>query len=72
MAVRVDSPPCNHGQQLAEMLIEFRKQTTLTREALAARMGVSLGTLKNWERSRTRPSKSLWKKFRLLVKNAGM
>lgn len=38
----------------------------LTREALAAKLGVSLGTLKNWECGRTKPSKIFWKQIRLL------
>jgi DNA-binding transcriptional regulator YiaG len=66
-AVRVDSPPCKNGQQLAEMLAEYRQRLILSRDALATRLGVSLGTLKNWERGRTKPSKTFWKQIRLLA-----
>jgi DNA-binding transcriptional regulator YiaG len=65
-AIRVDSPPCQNGQRLAEMLAEYRSQSMLTREALAAKLGVSLGTLKNWECGRTKPNKIFWKQIRLL------
>jgi DNA-binding XRE family transcriptional regulator len=66
-AIRVDSPPCKNGQQLAEMLAEYRQRLILSRDALATRLGVSLGTLKNWERGRTKPSKTFWKQIRLLA-----
>jgi DNA-binding transcriptional regulator YiaG len=67
MTIRVDSPPCKNRQQLAELLTVYRQRLKLTHEALAAMLGVSLGTLTNWERGRTTPSKTFWKQIRLLI-----
>jgi len=66
-AIRVDSPPCRNRQSLGQLLLECRFREKLTHEALAARLGVSLGTLTNWERGRTTPSKIFWKQIRLLL-----
>ena len=56
-AVRVDSPPCrNSTQSLAELLTKYRVKMSLARENLAAKLGASLGTLKNWECCRTKPN----------------
>jgi len=65
-AVRVDSPPYKNGQQLTEMLVEHRKRFKSTREAMAAGLGFSLGTLKNWECCRTKPAEQFWSKIRKL------
>jgi DNA-binding transcriptional regulator YiaG len=70
-AVRVDSPPCKNGQQLAETLAEYRRRAMLTREALASKTGVSLETLKNWECGRTSPGKLRWPALKLLLKQNG-
>ena len=67
-STRVDSSPCKNGQQLAEMLAGYSQHSTLTREALATKLGISLGTLKNWERGRTKPSRAFWKQIRELAK----
>jgi DNA-binding transcriptional regulator YiaG len=66
-AVRVDSPPCKNRQQLAELLAAYRQRSKLTHEALAARLSISLGTLTNWQRGRTTPSKTFWKQIQLLL-----
>jgi DNA-binding transcriptional regulator YiaG len=63
---RQDSPPCKNAQHLAEMVAEYRGRLKLSREALAARLGVSLGTLKNWWFGRTKPNKAFWKQLRLI------
>jgi DNA-binding transcriptional regulator YiaG len=68
-AARVDSPPCKNGQQLSEVLVKSRRLSMLTREALAIKLGVSLGTLKNWEHSRTKPSKIFWKRIYLFLRD---
>ena len=68
-SVRHDSPPWHDGQALAEMMIGYQLKFKLTREALAIGLGVSLGTLKNWERSRTKPVRRLWKTIRLFAIN---
>jgi DNA-binding transcriptional regulator YiaG len=66
-AVRVDSPPCqNSTQSLAELLTKHRLKSNLSRETLAAKLGVSLGTLKNWECCRTKPNRQFWSKIREL------
>ena len=67
-AVRVDSPPCQIGtQSLAELLTKYRMKAGLNRENLAAKLGVSLGTLKNWERGWTRPNRRCWKAIHSLI-----
>jgi len=65
-SVRGDLPPCKNGQQLAEMLVGYRQQAKLTQESLATKFKISLGTIKNWERGRTKPSKLFWKQIRKL------
>jgi DNA-binding transcriptional regulator YiaG len=66
-AVRVDSPPCQKGtQSLAELLTKYRMKANLNQETLAAKLGVSLGTLKNWECCRTKPNRQFWSKIREL------
>jgi DNA-binding XRE family transcriptional regulator len=66
-AVRVDSPPCrNSTQSLAELLTKYRVKMSLARENLAAKLGASLGTLKNWECCRTKPNRQFWSKIREL------
>jgi DNA-binding transcriptional regulator YiaG len=52
---------------MAEKLAEYRNKFNLSREALATKLGVSWGTLKNWERGRTRPSRMFWKQIRSLL-----
>ena len=41
------------------MLAKYRQRAGLKHEALAAKLGVSLGTFTNWERGRTKPGKPL-------------
>jgi DNA-binding transcriptional regulator YiaG len=53
------------------MLAEYRRREMLTREALAAKISVSLGTLKNWEHGRARPGKQLWPAIKLLFLQNG-
>jgi DNA-binding transcriptional regulator YiaG len=66
-AVRVDSHPCqNSPQSLAELLINYRLKLNFSRTALASKLGVSLGTLKNWECGRTQPNRRFWRAIRLL------
>lgn len=61
-AIRVDSPP-GQGQSLVKQLTEYRHKFKLTHETLATWLGINLGTLKNWERGRTRPRKIFWKQI---------
>jgi len=53
---RVDSPP----PQISTLLTEYRSTSHLTQQALSKLFGVSLKTLKNWERGRTKPAKQFW------------
>jgi len=53
------------------MLIEtaitkYRLKSNLSSDILAAKLGVSLGTLKNWECCRTKPNRQFWSKIREL------
>jgi transcriptional regulator with XRE-family HTH domain len=41
----------------------------MTKYGLASKLGVSLGTLKNWERGRTEPAKQFWPAIRSLLAN---
>lgn len=64
--IRVDSPPCNGEHKLAELLTECQSRLIVSREALASKLGVSLGTLKNWERGWTQPNRRFWPSIRTL------
>jgi DNA-binding XRE family transcriptional regulator len=67
-AVRVDSPPCQKSpKSLAELLTNYRMNAGLSRDLLAAKLGVSIGTLKNWERGWTQPNRRFWKPIRSLL-----
>jgi DNA-binding XRE family transcriptional regulator len=67
-AVRVDSHPGqNNTQSLGELLRKYRANTSLSQGALAEKPGVSIGTLKNWEQSWTRPNRRFWSGIRTLV-----
>lgn len=46
---------------LQKSLLEARLRQDLTRDQLAAGLKISTGTLRNWERGRTQPSRRLWK-----------
>jgi DNA-binding transcriptional regulator YiaG len=64
-AIRVDSPPCkNSPQSLGQLLTKYRMKMSLAQENLAVKLGVSLGTLKNWECCRTKPNRRFWSKIR--------
>jgi DNA-binding transcriptional regulator YiaG len=63
----VDSPPWqNSTQSLAELLTKHRAKSNLSWEALAAKLDVSLSTLKNWEHGWTQPSRQFWPKIRAM------
>jgi DNA-binding transcriptional regulator YiaG len=65
--VRVDSNPCqNSTHSLAELLSKYRINTGLSKGALAAKLGVSIGTLKNWEMGRTKPNRRFWQELRII------
>ena len=67
-AVRVDSPPweCN-GAPLRKLLLEQRLQSRLTQDLLAAKLGVSLKTIKNWESGRSKPTREFWPTIQQLI-----
>jgi DNA-binding transcriptional regulator YiaG len=46
------------------MLISYRLQGKLTMNTLANKLGISLSTLKNWERNRTHPTRKFWPAIR--------
>jgi len=67
--VRVDSPPLTHnGRSFAESLIKLMSQREITQRELADKLGVSLKTLQNWERSRTTSSRRFWPMIRSMLK----
>jgi len=60
-AVRVDSPPqALDSEMLPKALSDARLRMGLNRDSLATRLNISLGTLNNWERRRTAPSRKFW------------
>lgn len=66
-AVRGDSPPCTHDRhELAKSLTGYRTRSSLTQEALAAKLGVCRKTLQNWETGRRNPIKKFWPAIRSL------
>jgi DNA-binding transcriptional regulator YiaG len=57
-AVRVDSNPfVEDAELLSQRLRAHRLACGLTQRSLAAQLGTSLETLKNWEQGRTGPSR---------------
>ncbi len=67
-AVRWDSPPyANTNHSLAASLVEYRMKSGTARAILAAKLGVSLSTLKNWERGWTEPNRQFWPRIRALL-----
>jgi DNA-binding transcriptional regulator YiaG len=63
-AIRVDSHPLPNS--LSEMLITYRLRNKMAKNNLATKLGVSLGTLKNWEFGRTHPNRKSWPAIRAL------
>ena len=57
-AVRVDSHPL--PDSLSKTLSAYRLHNKMSKNILAAKLGVSLGTLKNWEFRRTHPNRKSW------------
>jgi hypothetical protein len=61
-AIRVDShPPL---KELAKALISYRLRNSVAMNILASNLKISLGTLKNWERGRIRPTRKSWPAIR--------
>ena len=66
--IRVDSPPCqNSTQSFAKSLIKYRLESGFSTITLAAKLGVSLRTLKNWEYGWTQPNRRFWKAIHSLI-----
>ena len=65
--VRKDSPPfaCHHSE-LSKLLSTYRFKSSFSHETLATKLGVSLGTLQNWERGHTQPRSRFWKSIQAL------
>jgi DNA-binding transcriptional regulator YiaG len=63
-AIRVDSHPLL--ESLSKVLITYRLHNKMAKNILAAKLGVSLGTLKNWEFGRTHPNRKSWPTIRAL------
>lgn len=60
-SVRDDSHPAEiNGVPLCKMLVEKRLRENITQESLATSLGVSVGTIKNWEAGRTVPTRKAW------------
>jgi hypothetical protein len=64
----VDSHLCqNSTNSVAELLTKYRVNVRLSKEALAAKLGMCIGTLKNWEFRRTRPNRKSWLAIRAFL-----
>jgi DNA-binding transcriptional regulator YiaG len=48
------------------MLIAYRFRNKMAKNIFAAKLGASLGTLKNWEFGRTHPNRKSWPTIRAL------
>jgi DNA-binding transcriptional regulator YiaG len=48
------------------MFIAYRLRNKMTKNNLAMKLGVSLGSLKNWEFGRTHPNRKSWPTIRAL------
>jgi DNA-binding transcriptional regulator YiaG len=68
-AVRVDSHPLLGN--LSKTLIAYRLRNKMSKNILAAKLGVSLDTLKNWEFGRTHPNRKSWPVIRALLGRKG-
>ena len=61
-AVRSDSPPCGSNREsLNKTLSDAQLRLGLTRPQFAAKLNITIVTLANWERGRTKPARRLWK-----------
>jgi DNA-binding transcriptional regulator YiaG len=49
------------------MLTAYRLHNKMSKNILAAKLGVSMGTLKNWEFRRTHPNRKAWPTIRALL-----
>lgn len=67
-AVRVDLHPfiLNHTL-LSKTLLDYRAKYGLTQEGLAAKIGVGLRTMNNWERGWTKPAREALPKLKFLL-----
>jgi len=65
MAIRWDSHPL--PDSLSKVLIAYRLRNKMAKNTLAAKLDVSLGTLKNWEFGRTHPNRKSWPAIRTLL-----
>jgi DNA-binding transcriptional regulator YiaG len=63
-AIRVDSHPL--PDSFSKVLIAYRLRNKMAKNILAAKVGASLGTLKNWEFGRTHPNRKSWPAIRAL------
>jgi hypothetical protein len=64
-AIRVDSHPL--PDNLPKMLIAYGLHNKMANNMLAMKLGVNLGTLKNWEFGRTHPNRKSWPAIRALL-----
>jgi len=68
-SIRGDSPPWeNTTQPLSESLRKYRLEANLTQATLAARLGVTVGTLGTWERGQATPERRSWPGLLTLLK----
>ena len=68
--IRWDShPPCFDGQSIANLLKEARLRLNMPQHRLAAKFGLSLATVGNWENGRTQPNRRFWRSLAALIKD---
>ena len=56
---------------LAQLVRDLRKQTGLTQEKFAAKLGVTFPTINRWENGRTKPSPLALKQIEKLIRGLG-
>ena len=67
-AIRVVPPPwINDLTTLSEALRKYRMQANLSQKTLAAKLGVTVGTLGTWERGQATPGRQSWLGLRALL-----
>jgi len=68
-SIRWDSNPLTDS--MSKVLIAYHLHNKMAKNTLAAKLGVSLGTLKNWEFGRTHPNRKSWPAIRALFGTQG-
>ncbi len=61
----------NRHADIPRLVRELRKQTGLTQEKFAAKLGVTFPTINRWENGRSKPSPLAMKQIEVLLRSMG-